>query len=62
VERGAETPVYLSSSPNVDRISGKYFDNCHERAPDEAAEDDKAGTRLWRESEKLAGFEIPREH
>jgi NAD(P)-dependent dehydrogenase (short-subunit alcohol dehydrogenase family) len=62
VERGAQTPVYLSSSPNVDRISGKYFDNCHERAPDEAAEDDKAGARLWQESEKLAGFEMPREH
>jgi NAD(P)-dependent dehydrogenase (short-subunit alcohol dehydrogenase family) len=59
VERGAEMPVYLSSSPNVDRGSGKYFDNCHERAPDEAAEDDKAGARLWQESEKLAGFEMP---
>jgi NAD(P)-dependent dehydrogenase (short-subunit alcohol dehydrogenase family) len=59
VERGAEMPVYLSSSPNVDRSSGKYFDNCHERAPDEAAEDDKAGARLWQESEKLAGFEMP---
>jgi NAD(P)-dependent dehydrogenase (short-subunit alcohol dehydrogenase family) len=59
VDRGAETPVYLSSSPNVDRISGKYFDNCHERTPDEAAENDKAAARLWQESEKLAGFQMP---
>jgi NAD(P)-dependent dehydrogenase (short-subunit alcohol dehydrogenase family) len=59
VERGAETPVYLSSSPSVDGISGKYFQNCHERAPDEAAQDDNAGARLWQESEKLAGFQMP---
>ncbi len=56
VERGAETPVYLSSSPNVDRISGKYFDNCHERAPDEAAEDDKAGARLWQGKREACRF------
>ena len=59
VERGAETPVYLSSSPNVDRISGKYFENCQERAPSETAQDDNAGARLWQESEKLAGFKMP---
>jgi Domain of unknown function (DUF4082) len=58
-EGGAETSVYLSSSPNVDRISGKYFENCHEREPDEAAEDDNADARLWQESEKLAGLKMP---
>jgi NAD(P)-dependent dehydrogenase (short-subunit alcohol dehydrogenase family) len=59
VERGAETPVYLSSSSDVDGTSGKYFQNCHERAPDEAAQDDNAGVRLWQESEKLAGLQMP---
>jgi NAD(P)-dependent dehydrogenase (short-subunit alcohol dehydrogenase family) len=59
VERGAETPVYLSSSSGVDGTSGKYFQNCHERAPDEAAQDDNAGVRLWQESEKLAGLQMP---
>jgi NAD(P)-dependent dehydrogenase (short-subunit alcohol dehydrogenase family) len=59
VERGAETPVYLSSSPNVDGISGKYFVDCRERAPDEAAHDDTAAARLWEESEKFAGFRMP---
>src|SRR5262249_22123952 len=51
VERGADTPVYLSSSPKVDGISGNYFENCRERAPDVAAQDDKAAARLWEESE-----------
>src|SRR5207237_952462 len=32
VERGAETPVYLSSSPDVRNKTGKYFDKCRERA------------------------------
>jgi NAD(P)-dependent dehydrogenase (short-subunit alcohol dehydrogenase family) len=59
VERGADTPVYLSSSPKVDGISGNYFENCRERAPDVAAQDDKAAARLWEESEKLAGFQLP---
>src|SRR5262245_21895894 len=59
VERGAETPVYLSSSSSVDGTSGKYFANCHERTPDEAAQDDNVAARLWQESEKLAGFQMP---
>lgn len=59
VERGAETPVYLSSSPNVDEINGKYFEDCRQRAPSAAAQDATAAARLWEESEKLAGFRMP---
>jgi hypothetical protein len=59
VERGADTPVYVSSSPELDGVSGKYFDKCRERAPDEPAQDDSAAARLWEESEKLAGFQLP---
>src|SRR5262245_1398950 len=59
VERGAETPVYLSSSASVDGISGQYFENCRERAPSEVAQDDTAAARFWEESEKLAGFRMP---
>ena len=59
VERGAETGVYLSSSPNLGGTSGKYFDRCREREPDQSAKDDGAAVRLWDESEKLAGFKLP---
>ena len=59
VERGAETPVYLSSSPSVDEVNGKYFEDCRQRAPSEAAQDDAAAARLWEKSEKLAGFRMP---
>jgi NAD(P)-dependent dehydrogenase (short-subunit alcohol dehydrogenase family) len=56
VQRGAETPVYLASSPDLDGISGKYFSNCRERQPDAAAEDDETAARLWKESERLIGL------
>ncbi len=59
VERGAETPIYLASSPELDGVSGRYFDKCRERAPDVPAQDDRTAARLWDESEKLAGFEMP---
>jgi NAD(P)-dependent dehydrogenase (short-subunit alcohol dehydrogenase family) len=56
VQRGAETPIYLASSPDLEKISGKYFIKCRERQPDAAAEDDKAAARLWEESERLMGL------
>jgi len=56
VERGAETPVYLASSPDLDGISGKYFSDCRQRQPDAAAQDDKTAAWLWEESERLAGL------
>ncbi|HVA12031.1 MAG TPA: SDR family oxidoreductase [Stellaceae bacterium] len=56
VERGAETPVYLASSPEIDGVTAKYFDQCRERAPDAPAQDEAAAERLWAASEKLAGL------
>jgi NAD(P)-dependent dehydrogenase (short-subunit alcohol dehydrogenase family) len=58
VRRGAETPVYLASSPDLEGISGKYFSKCREARPDTAAEDDKAAARLWQESERLIGTKL----
>jgi NAD(P)-dependent dehydrogenase (short-subunit alcohol dehydrogenase family) len=56
VERGAETPVYLASSVEVAAVTGKYFDQCRERAPDAPAQDDAAAAQLWRESECLVAL------
>lgn len=54
VPRGAETPVYLASSPEVETVTGQYFDKCRERQPNAAARNDAEGERLWKESERLA--------
>jgi retinol dehydrogenase 12 len=56
-EKGAETIVYLASSPEVAKMSGEYFYKCRPATPTAAARDDAAATRLWKESAKLAGIE-----
>jgi NAD(P)-dependent dehydrogenase (short-subunit alcohol dehydrogenase family) len=56
-EEGAETIVYLASSPEVADVSGGYFFKCRAAAPALQAEDDGAAKRLWQESAKLAGIE-----
>jgi NAD(P)-dependent dehydrogenase (short-subunit alcohol dehydrogenase family) len=56
VERGAETPVHLASSPDVATVTGCYFDKCREREPSAAAQDDRAAAQLWQTSMTLAGL------
>ena len=55
-EKGAETIVYLASSPEVADISGDYFTECRPATPTAAARDDAAARRLWIESARLAGI------
>jgi retinol dehydrogenase 12 len=45
--KGAETIVYLASSPEVATNSGFYFVDRRETAPSAAAQDDEAARRLW---------------
>jgi NAD(P)-dependent dehydrogenase (short-subunit alcohol dehydrogenase family) len=56
-EKGAETIVYLASSPDVAAISGEYFYKCRPATPTAGGRDDAAANRLWNESAKLAGVE-----
>ncbi len=52
-ERGAQTSVYLASSPEVEGVTAGYF---YKRAPasiSKAATDDVAARRLWDVSEDL---------
>jgi retinol dehydrogenase 12 len=54
-EQGAETIVYLASSPDVASTTGGYFVKCRVATPTKAAQDDAAARRLWEESERIAG-------
>src|SRR5207244_357143 len=54
-ERGAETPVYLASSPAVEGKSGGYYDQCAPKTPSPEAQDAAAARRLWEESARIAG-------
>ena len=56
-EKGADTIVYLASSPEVANVSGGYFDKCCPATPSKEAQDGAAAERLWQETAKLAGIE-----
>jgi NAD(P)-dependent dehydrogenase (short-subunit alcohol dehydrogenase family) len=56
-EKGAQTIVYLATSPEVANISGQYFYRCRPAVPTEGGRDDAAATRLWTESAKIAGID-----
>jgi len=53
--RGAETPLYLATSSEVEGVSGKYFDNRKIVKSSAASHDLDAAGQLWRLSEKLSG-------
>ncbi|PYM05980.1 MAG: hypothetical protein DMD82_09745 [Candidatus Rokuibacteriota bacterium] len=56
-EEGADTIVYLASSPEVANVSGGYFYKCRPATPSKEAQDDAAAQRLWGETAELAGTE-----
>jgi len=53
-EKGAETMVYLATSPDVARVTGGYFDKSRPAVPTAAAQDDAAARHLWEESARIA--------
>ena len=54
--KGAETIVYLASSPNVAGTTGEYFYKCLPTKPSTRALDDRAALELWQRSAALAGM------
>jgi retinol dehydrogenase 14 len=55
-EKGAETVVYLASSPEVQGASGGYYCDRKLTPPSSAGQDDGAAERLWQVSERLVGI------
>lgn len=54
--KGARTSLYLATSPEVEGMTGKYFDECAEVRPSRAACDEAAARKLWEVSERLTGL------
>ena len=54
-EKGADTMVYLATSPDVATITGRYFVKRREKTPGRHARDDAAARRLWDESARMTG-------
>jgi len=57
-EGGAETPIYLASSPDVEGVSGKYFTKKKEKESSKESNDEQVARRLWRVSEELTGLPL----
>jgi len=55
-KKGAETLVYLASSPEVAALTGKYFYRCRPVTPSREAQDELGAQRLWQETAKIAGL------
>jgi len=51
--QGAQTPIYLASSPDMDGISGQFFVNRKPKTPNKVAYDTDMTARLWRVSTDL---------
>ena len=56
VEDGAKTSVYLASSPEVEGVTGKYFDKCKQKQSSQVSYDEAAKKRLWEIREQLTGI------
>lgn len=52
-EKGAQTTLYLATSPEVEGVSGKYFVKSHETTSSNDSYDQTVGARLWEVTEQL---------
>ncbi|XP_038175947.1 retinol dehydrogenase 14 [Arvicola amphibius] len=53
---GAQTSIYLASSPEVEGVSGKYFGDCKEEELLPKAMDESVARKLWDISEVMVGI------
>jgi hypothetical protein len=54
--RGAETPIYLASSAEVEAVTGQYFADRKAKRSHESSYDTAAAARLWQASAELVGL------
>tara|TARA_B100000131_G_scaffold278514_1_gene283063 strand:+ start:832 stop:1680 length:849 start_codon:yes stop_codon:yes gene_type:complete len=55
-EKGAETSVYLCSSPEVENVTGEYFYNCRIAKTTKWAQSKEDADKLWDLSKELTGI------
>ncbi len=60
-KKGAQTPVYLASSPKVENVTGQYFVNCRPVKSSASTYDESAARRLWDIGAELIKLDINKE-
>jgi NAD(P)-dependent dehydrogenase (short-subunit alcohol dehydrogenase family) len=56
IEEGVEATMRVAASPELDGVTGRYFDRLREAQAHPQAYDEKARRRLWSLSEELVGL------
>ncbi len=56
VSKGAETSIYLATSPEVEGVSGKYFVDCQQVQSSPVSYDETAAQQLWAISADMVGL------
>jgi retinol dehydrogenase 14 len=54
--QGAQTPIYLASSPDMEGVTGQFFANRKPKTANKAAYDRDMTARLWQVSADLVGM------
>jgi NAD(P)-dependent dehydrogenase (short-subunit alcohol dehydrogenase family) len=57
-EEGAQTPIYLASSPEVEGVTGRYFYQCQAAPSSKASHDREAAQRLWQISTAMTTLAV----
>ena len=55
--KGVRPLVRLASAPDVDGVTGRYFDRMSEKTPAPAAQGDADAARLWKVAEEATGLQ-----
>lgn len=55
-KRGARTSIYLATSPEVEGVTGKYFEKCRPTESSSTSQDPVLACQLWELSLKRAGL------
>ena len=55
VEEGAATTLHCATAPELEGVSGRYFEKCAEKQPNRAALDDALAAELWKRSLVITG-------
>jgi NAD(P)-dependent dehydrogenase (short-subunit alcohol dehydrogenase family) len=56
---GADTPIYVASSPELKEVSGKYFVDRQKKNSSNLSYDQSTAQRLWQISEEMTEFIYP---
>ncbi len=57
-KKGAKTPIYVATSPDLEGVNGKYFANKREKKSSKESYDEADAKRLWQISAELTGLSL----